>query len=131
VGTDLALSIGHNLLLLTKYRGGPTYLDFCNKEVRKVMQAPPEIQECILSPLHRPDRKDPYPGQGARRHPSNPRNTLRGLPTLGPVSVFKRGQICDRCEKGDDVINIFGSGLRPVTNLGKGPGICSAGRAYR
>jgi hypothetical protein len=84
-GTDLALSIGHNLLMLTKYRGGGTYLDFCDKEVRKVMQAPPGIQECILSPLHRPDKKDPYLGQGARRHPSNPRNTLRGLatPTLG------------------------------------------------
>jgi hypothetical protein len=101
VGTDLALSIGHNLLMLTKYRGGGTYLDFCDKEVRKVMQAPPGIQESILSPLHRPDREAPYSGYGARRHPSNPRNTLRGLPTLGPVSVFKRGQICNRCEKGD------------------------------
>jgi hypothetical protein len=128
VGTDLALSIGHNLLMLTKYRGGGTYLDFYDKEVRKVMQAPPGIQESILSPLHRPDREDPYPGYGPRHHPSNPRNTLRGLPTLGPESAFKRGQICNRCEKGDDMINIFGSGLRPVTNLGKGLGkVCWEG----
>jgi hypothetical protein len=122
VGTDLALSIGHNLLMLTKYRGKGTYLDFCHREVRKVMQAPPGIQESILSPLHRPDRKDSYPGYGARRHPSNPHNTLRGLPTLGPEAVFKRGQICNRCEKDAGVVNIFGAGLRPVTNLGKGHG---------
>jgi len=122
VGTDLALSIGHNLLMLTKYCGKGTYLDFCDREVRKVMQAPPEIQESILSPLHRPDKADPYPGYGARRHPSNPRNTLRGLPTLDPEAVFERGQICNRCEKDAGVVNIFGAGLRPVTNLGKGPG---------
>jgi hypothetical protein len=41
---------------------------------------------------------------------------------LGPEAVFKRGQICNRCEKDAGVVNIFGAGLRPVTNLGKGPG---------
>jgi hypothetical protein len=41
---------------------------------------------------------------------------------LGPEAVFERGQICNRCEKDAGVVNIFGARLRPVTNLGKGPG---------
>ena len=124
VGTDLALSISHNLLMLAKYHNASIpYLDFCNKEVVKVMQAPPGIQESILNPLHRPDKEDPYPGLGARRYPSNPRNTLRGLPRLGPAIRTRVGQKCNRCEKGD-VLNVLGHRLRPVTNLGDGPGLC-------
>ena len=104
--------------MLTKYRGGQlTYLEFCDKEVRKVIQAPPQIQESILNPLHRPDRKDRHPGQGARRYPSNPNNTLRGVPTLGPVALFRVGQICNRCEKANKVHGDLR--LRPVTNLDK------------
>ena len=116
LGTDLALSIHHNLLMQAKYDGdGISFLEFCDHEVRKVMQAPSEISEAILHPAYRPDNPNRHPGQGTRRYPSNPHNTMRALPTLGPVAPFSTSRSCNRCEKVNTVHSDLG--LRPVTNL--------------
>jgi hypothetical protein len=107
-GTHLALSIQHNLLVSAKWQPGDDLMDLLRHEVQKVRNAPPEIANSILHPEYRTERPE---HTKPANMPSNPCNTLRILPTLGPVAPPRPGRACGRCEQHQ------GRQLRPVTNL--------------
>ena len=108
-GTHLGVSISYNLLISsTKWKPGKNLVELLHHEMRKVRKAPPGISDSILHPDYRLERLD---GTEPPIMPSNPRNTLRILPELGPVAPSCPGRICNRCEQSQ------GRPLRPVTNL--------------
>ena len=95
---------------MAKWQPGQSLVDLLDHEVQKVRKAPPAIADSILHPAYRPGDDGSVP----HAYPSNPRNTLRMLPELGPVAPYHQGRKCDRCEQ------VWGLRFRPVTNLRPG-----------
>jgi hypothetical protein len=82
------------------------------RQVLKVRKAPAGISYSILHPDYYVEKPNGRPIM-----PSNPHNTLRILPTLGPVAAAKEGRTCNRCERSHEGRFSVQLRLRPVTNL--------------